>query len=265
MAIDGVGIIDSDYAHDIYNLIMEMYHNEESIEHIRDEINKFTYADSEMEYEIFTTVCALAMWEIGELTDEELQDVKDLVMKGASRLWNDVYPDTQKARQRNLNKLIKKIEQPNMRIKKRKKYKKLANTLFSKGDVLAINIENQYRCLIFEKFYQYRNDAYYSFVVTTYNSSIQPTIDTILLEEIPVTKRTTTGHCGVRTLDIYYKFIEEYKSNFVKCSTICIDPQAESLGFASQISGLNDLQDMEKAMNDILLGEKVELISQTVS
>lgn len=36
MAIDGVGIIDSDFAHDVYNLIMEMYHGGEPVESIRD-------------------------------------------------------------------------------------------------------------------------------------------------------------------------------------------------------------------------------------
>lgn len=30
MAMDGVGILDSDFAHDIYHRIMDMYHNGES-------------------------------------------------------------------------------------------------------------------------------------------------------------------------------------------------------------------------------------------
>lgn len=259
MAIDGVGIIDSDFAHDVYNFIMEMYHSGESIENIRNKINKFNLTCCELDYEIFTTVYALAMWEIGKLTNEQLQDVKDIVSKGASSLWIDISPNAPKARQKILNKFLQKIEQPNLKIKKRKKYKKIVNTLFSKGEILAININNQYHCVIFNNFYQYGNDAYYSFVVTTYSSDVKPNIENILLEEIPVTKKTNTGKYGIRTLHIYYKFIEEYKSHFLKCGIIHIDPQAENLGFSTQVNEFDDLQDMEKEMVHILLGEKAEL------
>lgn len=258
MAIDGVGLTDSDFAHDIYNLIMEMYHSKESVEQIKHKMDEFSSTCCEIDSEIFTTVYALAMWEIGELTNEQLQDVKDIVSNGASSLWADIDPNAQKARQRVLNQFLQKIEQPNLKIKKRRKYKNLT-CLFSKGEIFMIKINNRYRCVIFQKFYQYRNDAYYSFVVTTYDSQAEPTLENILLEEIPVTKKTNAGEYGIRTLDVYYQFIEEHQSEFLKFGIIHIEPQAENLGFARQVSGFANLQDLEQKMNDILLGEKAEL------
>ena len=145
-----------------------------------------------------------------------------------------------------------------MKIKKRKKYKELSS-VFSAGDVLSIKINNRYRCVIFDRFYQCGQDAYYSFVVTTYNGDAMPTTENILLEKIPVTKRTSAGEYGIRTLDIHYTFIEKHNSDFLKSDSIHLDTKAEKLGFSRQISGFNGLQGMEKEMDDILLGEKIEL------
>lgn len=78
-------------------------------------------------------------------------------------------------------------------------------------------------------------------------------------EEVPVSKKTNTGAYGIRTLDIYYSFIEEHKSGFLKTGTVRVDTKAENLGLARQLSGFHNLQDMEEEMNDILLGEKIEL------
>lgn len=258
MAIDGVEIIDSDLAHDVYNLIMEMYHSGESAYSIRNKMNEFHAASCEMDYEIITAAYALAMWEIGELTTEQLQNMRDIVTKGASSQWNDIYSEAQKERQKVLNKFLQKIEQPNLKIKKRKRYEKLIS-LFSEGEVLAFKINHCYRCIIFERFYQYRQDAYYSFVATTYNSNVEPTIENILLEEIPVAKRANTGEYGIRTLDIPYKFMEKHKSHFLKLAILNLDKKAANSGFSRLLSGLDNLQDMEQEMNDILLGEKVGL------
>ena len=123
MAIDGVKIIDSDSACDVYNSIMEMYHFGESVTSIEKQIDSLEshIAYNELEYEIYTTAYALAMWEIGGLTDEHLQKVKNIVSNGASPLWNNIAPNATKERQKVLNKFLKKVEYPNMKVKKRKK------------------------------------------------------------------------------------------------------------------------------------------------
>ncbi len=112
MAIDGVGIIDSDCAHDVYNPIMEMYHLGQSIESIRNNMDAFkpNFIYSQLEHEIFITTYALAMWEIGGLTNEQLEKVKCIVSKGVSKLWNEIDKNEQADRQKILNKFLKKIE-----------------------------------------------------------------------------------------------------------------------------------------------------------
>lgn len=86
-----------------------------------------------------------------------------------------------------------------------------------------------------------------------------PTTENILFEKIPVTKRTNAGAYGIRTLDVHNKFIEKHNSDLLKSGIIHLDTKAEHLGFSRQISGFDSLQDMEKEMDDILLGEKIEL------
>lgn len=258
MAIDGVGILDSDLAYDVYHHIMERYHRGEPIERLTNIIREFHLAHYGMDCEIVTAAYTLAMWEMGELTAAQLNDMGDIVAKGASSQWNDVHSGAQEARQKVLHEFLRKIKQPNKNIKKRKNYKKLSS-LFSAGDVLSIKMNSRYRCVVFDRFYQCGQDAYYSFVVTTYNSDAVPTAENILLEKIPVTKRTSTGVYGLRTLDIHDKSIEKHNSDFLKSGIIQLDTNAEKLGFSRQISGFDDLQGLEKEMDDILLGEKIEL------
>lgn len=258
MAIDGVGILDSDLAYDVYNHIMELYHRGEPVESIRNMISKIHLTCYGMDYEIVTAAYTLAMWEIGELTAAQLKDIRNIAVKGANSQWNNVHTGAQEARQKVLDEFLRKIEQPNLKIKKRKKYKKLTS-LFSSGEVLSIKVNNRYRCIIFNRFYQCGQDAYYSFVITTYNSDAMPTTENILFEKIPVTKRTNAGAYGIRTLDVHYKFIEKHNSDLLKSGIIHLDTKAENLGFSRQISGFDSLKDMEKEMDDILLGEKIEL------
>ena len=82
MATDGVKIIDGDLAHDTYEYIMELYDNGASAEIIKKEIPfiKEDYGDeTDFYHEIFVTAYALAFWEIGELTDEILNEVKRVI------------------------------------------------------------------------------------------------------------------------------------------------------------------------------------------
>lgn len=64
-----------------------MYHRGESIENIRNKIDGFHPTCSDIDYEILNTAYALAMWEIGELTEGQLHDIKDCVL-GASNLYS---------------------------------------------------------------------------------------------------------------------------------------------------------------------------------
>ena len=72
MAIDGVKIIDSDSACDIYNNITERYKDGEDIEKIRqDWLNEeANFCIDELFAEIYWTAFAYALWKIGYPHDE---------------------------------------------------------------------------------------------------------------------------------------------------------------------------------------------------
>ena len=108
MATDGIKIIDGDLAHDTYEYIMELYDNGASAEIIKKEIPfiKEDYGDeTDFYHEIFVTAYALAFWEIGELTDEILNEVKRVIeLKAGVNLWTkDVDEKEGKERQKVLD------------------------------------------------------------------------------------------------------------------------------------------------------------------
>jgi hypothetical protein len=128
MATDGIKIIDGDLARDTYDQIMDLYDSDASIEIIKKEVPfvKDDYGiNNDFFHEIFVTVYALAFWEIGELTDVILTEVKRVVgLKAGVKVWTEECDENEgKKRQKELDKLLKKISVPNQsKIRKRKKY-----------------------------------------------------------------------------------------------------------------------------------------------
>jgi len=84
MATDGVKIIDGDRAHDTYWGIMDLYDSGVDFETIETEFSliQSDFID-DFDNEIYVTSCALALWEIGRMTDERLAYVKTIIDKGA--------------------------------------------------------------------------------------------------------------------------------------------------------------------------------------
>lgn len=125
MATDGVKIIDGDTAHDTYWGIMDLYDGGATKETIREGL-PFPQPDyyDDFDYEIYTTAYALAMWEIGFITDEIVNEVKSVICKGACvKAWTaDADAKTGKQRQKELDKLWNKITVANAKVRKRKKY-----------------------------------------------------------------------------------------------------------------------------------------------
>jgi hypothetical protein len=125
MATDGVKIIDGDLAFDIYSTFYEMYNKGESIDALREkyEADKLINLGENVDYEICITAYALAFWEIGELTSDLLNEAKQIIAQKATVVdWtNEIGDYAGKARQRELDKFLKKISEPPKRPKKRKK------------------------------------------------------------------------------------------------------------------------------------------------
>lgn len=79
------------------------------------------------------------------------------------------------------------------------------------------------------------------------------------LKKFLLPKEQMQEHLESEHLTFIINFIEKHNSDLLKSGIIHLDTKAENLGFSRQISGFDSLQDMEKEMDDILLGEKIEL------
>ena len=185
MATDGIKIIDGDLARDTYGQIMDLYDSNVSIETIIKELPfvKDDYGtDSEFYHEIFVTSYALAFWEIGELTENILEEVKRVIdTKAGLKVWTEECDENEgKKRQKELDKFLKKISQPNQKIRKRKKYRIIKNLYFQPDDVLTFQLSDKnYYVVICAMVTQQRGQCTYDLVATTYKGKDKPTIDAL--------------------------------------------------------------------------------------
>ena len=190
MATDGVKIIDGDLAHDTYWGIMDLYDSGVDVESIKKGIPfiRSDYGtDDDFYHEIFVTSYALAFWEIGELTDDILEEVKSVIQVGAGvKVWTEQANVKEgKARQKELDKLWKKISQPITKIRARKKYRKITNFHFQVDDLLAFKLkDNFYRAVICASIDQYRGECSYMLTPTIYKSKTKPTVEDLFNYDI---------------------------------------------------------------------------------
>ncbi|MCD9853413.1 hypothetical protein LUD75_01760 [Epilithonimonas sp. JDS] len=190
MATDGVQIIDGDLAHDTYENIMELYDSGANAETIKKEYPfiKDDYGiNSDFYHEIFVTAYALAFWEIGELTDEILNEVKRVIdLKAGVKLWTEECDEKEgKKRLKVLDKFLQNISEPNQKIRKRKKYRVVKNLHFEQNDVLTFCLpDDNYCAVICANITQDKSQTTYELAITTYKRKDKPTINLLKNEFI---------------------------------------------------------------------------------
>lgn len=183
MAVDGTKIIDSDLARDTYEGIMDLYDSGAEIAAIEQEfpfVRTESGYDADFYHEIFVTSYALAFWEIGAMKKEILDEVTGVTELGAgAKVWREEGGETEaKKRQKELDRLLRKISAPNTKIRKRKKYRIIKNLFFQPDDVLAFRVsDGSYRAVICAKVTQHRGQCTYDLVATTYAGGSKPTIE----------------------------------------------------------------------------------------
>ena len=138
MAIDGVKIIDSDDAYDIYNDIVERYKDGTDVDIIKkDWLNEESnFCTDELYTEIYWTSFAYALWKIGSPDEDIKNKALDLISKGASELWNEIDEKAPKKRQKALDKLADQLQSENQRPVKKYKHVKVRKPYFELGDVI---------------------------------------------------------------------------------------------------------------------------------
>ncbi len=187
MATDGTKIIDGDTSHDTYWGIMDLYDSGADLEIILAEfpLVQTEYFD-DFDNEIYVTSCGLAYWEIGIMTQERLEFIKEIISKNACvNEWTKYSEKEGKSRKNILKRYLKKISVENTKIRKRKKYRKITNFIFNENDILAFKLNDGfYRSVICIKIHQYRGECNYWLVPTTYCSSEKPNYESIKSEMI---------------------------------------------------------------------------------
>ena len=211
MSTDGVKIIDGDTAFDTYWGIMDLYDSGATIEIIRAEI-PFPQADyyDDFDYEVYTTAYALAIWEIGHMTDDILQEVKKVIDKGECvKVWTEHHgSEAGKARQKELDELWAKISTENKQVRAIKVYETITNFIFEQHDVLVFQLgDNHYYSTTLFRINQYRGECTYEFGKILFKSDAFPAIDDIAKSEI-IGKKIPSGH-GMDMTAIFSMGLEE--------------------------------------------------------
>jgi hypothetical protein len=280
MSTDGVKIIDGDTAHDTYWGIMDLYDSGADFNTINNEypIIQTDYLDA-FDNEIYVTACALALWEIGQMTHERLEYVKSVIDKGASIAeWSLENKKLGINRKKELDKFWRKINQVNNKIRPRKKYRKISNLYFNPDDVLIFMLnDGNYKAVICTSIDQYRGQCNYILVPTTYNSPIKPSISDLYDKDIlgrqfgsgydqnstrqqqPGIERIweiSGGNCnfffGVIKIAVDHKDFIQFKDRFEKVGTLSIIEglkQTGSFSYAGDYSRFEEIfGDLEKQM-----------------
>ncbi len=187
MATDGTKIIDGDTAHDTYWGIMDLFDSGANFDLILDEFPLYQkeYFD-DFDNEIYVTSCGLAYWEIGLMNSERLEYIKEIINREACiKEWSNYSEKEAKSRKNILKRYLTKIEKKNKKIRKRKKFRKISNFIFTENSVLTFRLSSgEYAVTARVKIDQYRGSCNYWLVPIMYKSSMKPTLLEINNSEI---------------------------------------------------------------------------------
>jgi hypothetical protein len=188
MAIDGVGVIDSDLAHDVYHTFMDLYDAGEPIETIRATVEQLRADNDDVDDELFITAYALALWEIGQLDTAVLSEVARAIEQRAFvnyLMQSEKASDEANRRQQTLKQFWTKINQPTAKARKPKPNSAQKQLVFHQGSVLAFQLpDGSYRAAILLLTDQRRGSTSYFFAQPTFTGPYKPTLEEVKAGEI---------------------------------------------------------------------------------
>lgn len=181
MSTSGTGILENDIAYDVYTNIRAMHENGKTIKEIESRFPLQIQGEDAYEKEMYVVANGLALWEIGAMTADKLEYIKDIVSIGASiEEWKDSNePRLSEERKKIVNQYIKKISKKRI-IESTVKRKKSEELLIKTGDVFQYKDRNgYYRVLICVQARLVKHKAAYSFIFTNYISKNEFAFDNI--------------------------------------------------------------------------------------
>jgi hypothetical protein len=262
MATDGVKIIDSDWAHDIYSTFMDMYDLGLSIDAIKNEVEKLgENSVDDFEHEIYFTTYCLALWEIGELDKSKFDELIKVVSKEACANYykTELNDSFFKARLKETSKLITKLSNQNSKIRKRKKNKLVTKFHYNPGDVLAFKgFDNLYHFTYLLFITQYRGECVYHFIPIIFESEDLVPVEEVLKNKIAGRKIVSTlepegYNYGLDSSGVIHKDLFDYKNNFTVIGNFQVLEKYKRLG--SQ-GGSRNWQEFSKWHEQIKLNIK---------
>lgn len=194
MAIDGVKIIDSDDANDIYHYVTENYKDGVSVDKIIEDMlaEEKNYCIDDFYAEIYWTSLAYSLWKIGHLPDEIKNKALDRIEKGVDSFWLEIDDKALKQRQKVLDKLALQLQSENLRPIKVPKPKTKRTPHFHKGDLLVIKFENEYGICFVSSVEESPRKLEYHLACTRLLQKEKPNIDDFLNSQIACTKRSNS-------------------------------------------------------------------------
>ncbi len=184
MAIDGIKIIDSDSAHDIYNAVVEGWRDGKPLADIEAEVRGWEkdFCFEPLYAEIYWTALAFSLWKIGHLPDDVRDRTLALIAQGACADWLEIDAKAQKQRQKTLDALAGRIRAPNPKPLTRPKLPKTQRQpSFAVGDVVAVELpDGEYGACVLITLKQKPRKIDYNFTVTNLRQSFPPTMEDVL-------------------------------------------------------------------------------------
>lgn len=194
MSIDGVKIIDSDDAYDIYNYVVENYKDGENVNKIITTILKYerNYCTDDLYTEIYWTSFAYSLWKIGHLSDDIKKKALEIIQKGANKFWLEIDRKALNQRQKVLDKLAIQLQSENPKPLKVPKMKIKRTPHFNKGDVLVVRFKDKYGILFVSEVEERPRKIEYHLACTHLLQKNKPTMDDFLNSQIACRKENTT-------------------------------------------------------------------------
>ena len=249
MAIDGVKIIDSDTACDIYNYVTESYKDGLSSDKIIEKIlaDEKDYCIDDFYSEIYWTALAYSLWKIGHLPGDIKKKALEIIEKGANELWLEIDEKALKQRQKNLDKLAIQLETENPKPIKVPKSKIIRKPYFKTGDVLAIKFDDEYGVCFVSSVDEGPRKLEYNLACTRLLQKEKPSIDDFLSSKIACGKQDTS-YCLKTDCWFNHKDLGQLIDRFEKIGRVELEDYV--LGTLTPASTLDDIY------NQITLNKK---------
>ena len=225
MAIDGVKIIDSDQAYDIYNEVVGRYRDGDHVANIIKDILDTEKDDCQTDFftEIYWTAFAYSLWKIGHLTDDIRDKTLEIIKKGPDPFWLEIDSKALKQRQKVLEKLAVQLQTENPRPLKVPKAKAKRKSYFEEGDILAVKFEDEYGLVFVSMIEQSPRKLEYHLACTRLLQTKKPTIDDFLTSQISC-KMDNTKFALVTDCWFNHKDLGQLLDNIEKIGQVKLKP-----------------------------------------